>query len=83
MQLYGIVRRKGWASPEALQAAAERSTEVGDAPGRRDRSDQRDGRRAPRPAGHTGRWLAQGSVGQQRDPRAAVAADQHRARDRG
>jgi uncharacterized protein DUF4242 len=33
MQLYGIVRRKGWASPEALQAAAERSTEVGDAPG--------------------------------------------------
>lgn len=33
MDLYGIVRRNGWPSPEALQAAAARSTEVGDSPG--------------------------------------------------
>jgi hypothetical protein len=32
MQLYGIVRRNGWPSAEALQAAAERSTEEGDKP---------------------------------------------------
>ena len=30
MELYGIVRRNGWASPEDLQAAAARSTEEGD-----------------------------------------------------
>jgi hypothetical protein len=33
MKLYGIVRRKGWPSADALQAAAARSTEVGDTPG--------------------------------------------------
>jgi hypothetical protein len=33
MDLYGILRRKGWASPEDLQAAAERSAEEGDKPG--------------------------------------------------
>lgn len=33
MDLYGILRRKGWASPEDLEAAAERSTEEGDKPG--------------------------------------------------
>lgn len=32
MQLYAIVRRKGWPSPEALQSAAQRSTEAGDSP---------------------------------------------------
>ncbi|MEA2284213.1 MAG: hypothetical protein QOJ21_256 [Solirubrobacteraceae bacterium] len=32
MDLYGIVRRNGWASPEELQAAAARSTEEGDKP---------------------------------------------------
>jgi hypothetical protein len=31
MELYGIVRRNGWPSAEALEAAAARSTEVGDA----------------------------------------------------
>jgi hypothetical protein len=30
MQLYVIRRRDGWATPEDLQAAAARSTEVGD-----------------------------------------------------
>src|SRR5206468_2432924 len=30
MDLYGILRRNGWASPEDLQAAAARSTEEGD-----------------------------------------------------
>jgi uncharacterized protein DUF4242 len=30
MELYGILRRTGWASPEDLQAAAERSTIEGD-----------------------------------------------------
>jgi hypothetical protein len=30
MQLYGIMRRNGWASPEDLGAAAARSTEEGD-----------------------------------------------------
>jgi hypothetical protein len=29
MQLYAILRRNGWRSPEDLQAAAERSTRVG------------------------------------------------------
>lgn len=33
MDLYGIIRRNGWASAEDLQAAAGRSTEVGDTPG--------------------------------------------------
>lgn len=33
MQLYGILRRNGWASPEDLQAAARRSAELGDQPG--------------------------------------------------
>jgi hypothetical protein len=33
VQLYGIVRRNGWASPEDLQAAAARSTEEGDKDG--------------------------------------------------
>ncbi len=33
MDLYAILRRKGWASPEDLQAAAERSTEEGNKPG--------------------------------------------------
>jgi hypothetical protein len=32
MQLYGIVRRNGWATPDDLQAAAARSSEVGDKP---------------------------------------------------
>jgi hypothetical protein len=35
MQLYAILRRDGWRSPEDLQAAAERSTVEGDK-----RSDQ-------------------------------------------
>jgi hypothetical protein len=30
MDLYVILRRNGWRSPEELQAAAERSTQVGD-----------------------------------------------------
>lgn len=30
MDLYGILRRNGWASPEELQVAGERSAEVGD-----------------------------------------------------
>jgi hypothetical protein len=30
MQLYVILRRRGWASPGDLQAAAERSTRAGD-----------------------------------------------------
>ena len=29
MQLYAIMRRNGWASPEELQAGAARSTKVG------------------------------------------------------
>ncbi len=33
MELYGIVRRNGWASGEELQAAAARSTEAGDKDG--------------------------------------------------
>ena len=33
MDLYGIVRRKGWGSPEELEAAAERSAQEGDKPG--------------------------------------------------
>jgi sporulation protein YlmC with PRC-barrel domain len=33
MDLYGVLRRKGWASPEDLQVAAGRSTEEGDKPG--------------------------------------------------
>ena len=33
MQLYGIHRRHGWASPEDLQTAAERSTAEGDKDG--------------------------------------------------
>jgi hypothetical protein len=33
MDLYGIVRRNGWGSPEELQAAAARSTEEGDKSG--------------------------------------------------
>jgi Nickel responsive protein SCO4226-like len=33
MDLYVIVRRNGWASPEDLQAAAERSNAEGDKPG--------------------------------------------------
>jgi hypothetical protein len=32
MDLYGILRRNGWASPEDLQAAAARSNEEGDKP---------------------------------------------------
>jgi hypothetical protein len=32
MNLYGILRRKGWASPADLEAAAARSTEEGDKP---------------------------------------------------
>jgi Protein of unknown function (DUF4242) len=32
MRLYGILRRNGWATPEDLQAAAERSTVEGDKP---------------------------------------------------
>jgi Protein of unknown function (DUF4242) len=30
MQLYAILRRSGWISPDALRAAAERSTAVGE-----------------------------------------------------
>jgi hypothetical protein len=30
MQLYAILRRSGWRSPEDLEAAAERSRQVGD-----------------------------------------------------
>jgi hypothetical protein len=30
MQLYAILRRSGWKSPEELQVAAERSKKVGD-----------------------------------------------------
>lgn len=30
MQQFGILRRKGWESPPDLQAAAERSTKVGE-----------------------------------------------------
>jgi hypothetical protein len=33
VELYGIVRRKGWATPDDLQAAAARSTEEGDKEG--------------------------------------------------
>jgi hypothetical protein len=33
MDLYVILRRDGWRSPEELQAAAERSTAAGDARG--------------------------------------------------
>jgi hypothetical protein len=33
VQLYGIVRRNGWASPADLEAAAARSTEEGDKDG--------------------------------------------------
>ena len=33
MDLYGIIRRNGWASAEDLQAAAERSIEEGDKAG--------------------------------------------------
>lgn len=33
MKLYGIVRRNGWATPEDLQVAGERSAQVGDEPG--------------------------------------------------
>lgn len=33
MQLYGIVRRNGWATPQDLQVAGARSAEVGDLPG--------------------------------------------------
>src|SRR5919197_1267123 len=33
MDLYGSVRRKGWHSGEALEAAAARSLEEGDKPG--------------------------------------------------
>jgi hypothetical protein len=33
MQLYGIRRRKWWKTPEELEAAAGRSSEVGDAEG--------------------------------------------------
>jgi len=32
MQLYGIVRRSGWASPDDLEIAGKRSAEVGDEP---------------------------------------------------
>jgi uncharacterized protein DUF4242 len=32
MELYGIVRRNGWATPQDLEAAAARSTEAGDKP---------------------------------------------------
>jgi hypothetical protein len=32
MQLYGILRRNGWATAEDLQVAGARSAEVGDAP---------------------------------------------------
>jgi len=33
MDLYAIIRRNGWATPEDLQTAAERSTVEGDKPG--------------------------------------------------
>ena len=33
MELYGIVRRNGWRTPDDLQAAAARSTEEGDKDG--------------------------------------------------
>jgi hypothetical protein len=33
MQLYGIRRRQGWATPEQLQATAPVSAEIGDRPG--------------------------------------------------
>jgi hypothetical protein len=33
MQLYGILRRNGWAAPADLEAAAARSTEEGDKDG--------------------------------------------------
>jgi uncharacterized protein DUF4242 len=33
MNLYGILRRNGWATAQDLQVAGERSAEVGDAPG--------------------------------------------------
>jgi Protein of unknown function (DUF4242) len=33
MDLYGILRRNGWASPGELQVAGARSAEVGDKPG--------------------------------------------------
>lgn len=33
MDLYGILRRNGWATPEELQVAGERSAEVGDKDG--------------------------------------------------
>lgn len=33
MQLYGILRRNGWATPQDLQVAGARSAEVGDEPG--------------------------------------------------
>lgn len=33
MDLYAIVRRNGWATPQDLQEAAARSTEAGDKPG--------------------------------------------------
>jgi uncharacterized protein DUF4242 len=32
MQLYGILRRNGWATPADLEAAAKRSGELGDQP---------------------------------------------------
>jgi sporulation protein YlmC with PRC-barrel domain len=32
MQLYGIVRRNGWNSPQDLEIAGKRSAEVGDEP---------------------------------------------------
>jgi hypothetical protein len=33
MQLYGILRRNGWAGATDLEAAAKRSAELGDTPG--------------------------------------------------
>lgn len=33
MQLYGILRRNGWATPQDLQVAGERSAVEGDKPG--------------------------------------------------
>jgi Protein of unknown function (DUF4242) len=33
MQLYGILRRNGWATPADLEVAGKRSAEVGDEPG--------------------------------------------------
>lgn len=32
MDLYGIIRRNGWATPQDLQAAGARSAEAGDKP---------------------------------------------------